>query len=122
MLARQVNPGKVQEFMAAYEKATSRPHGYLLDLKATTDDQQRLKTNALPGEVCKFMQKQPYLQPPVLNEKSMLCSDQVNRIFTVKNKMENRHLPVKTSPPSEPVLSTSDERAEITPPCSTCHS
>ena len=131
MLAKQVNPGKVQEFMAAYEKATSRPHGYLLDLKATTDDQQRLKTNALPGEVCKFMQKQPYLQPPVLNamydaekhmqgimeapkitaaEKSMLCSDQVNRFFTVKNKMENRHLPVKTSPPphlpSEPLPST----------------
>ena len=56
MLARQVNPGKVQEFMAAYEEATSRPHGYLmLDLKPTTDDQQRLKTNVLPGEVSTFI-------------------------------------------------------------------
>ena len=30
MLARQVNPGKVQEFMRGYEDATSRPHGYLM--------------------------------------------------------------------------------------------
>ena len=68
MLARQVNPGKVQEFMAVYEEATSRPHGYLmLDLKPTTDDQQRRKTNVLPEEVSKFMQKQSYLQPPALN-------------------------------------------------------
>ena len=37
MLARQVNPGKVQEFMRSYEDATSRPHGYLmLDLKPTS--------------------------------------------------------------------------------------
>jgi GTPase SAR1 family protein len=45
MLARQVNHGKLQEFMRSYEDATRRPHGYLmLDLKPTTDDQQRLKT------------------------------------------------------------------------------
>ena len=50
ILARQVNPLKVQEFMRSYEDATSRPHGYLmLDLKPTTDDQQRLKTSVLPG-------------------------------------------------------------------------
>jgi hypothetical protein len=56
MLARQINPGKVQEFMRSYEEATSRPHGYLmLDLKPTTDDQQRLKTNVLPGEIAKFI-------------------------------------------------------------------
>jgi hypothetical protein len=30
MLARQINPGKVQEFMKSYEDATSRPHGYLM--------------------------------------------------------------------------------------------
>jgi hypothetical protein len=51
MLARQVYPGRVQELTRSYEHATSRPHGYLmLDLKPTTDDQQRLKTNILPGE------------------------------------------------------------------------
>ena len=30
MLARQVNSGKVQEFMRSYEDATSRPYGYLM--------------------------------------------------------------------------------------------
>ena len=51
ILARQINPGRVQEFMKSYEKATSRAHGYLmLDLKPTTDDEERLKTNILPGE------------------------------------------------------------------------
>ena len=90
----------------------------------------------MPGEVSKCLQKQSYLQPPVLNamydaekqmqeimeapqitaaEKSKLYSDQLNRFFTFKNKMENHHLPVKTSPPSEPVPSTSDKREEITP-------
>ncbi len=109
MLARQVNPGKVQEFMAAYEEATCRPHGHLmLDLNPTTDAQQRLKTNVLPGEVSKFMQKQSYLQPPALNamydaekqmqeimeapqitaaEKSKLYSDQLNRFLTLKNSI-----------------------------------
>ena len=28
ILARQVNPGYVQEFMKSYEEATRRPHGY----------------------------------------------------------------------------------------------
>ena len=51
ILARQINPGRVQEFMKSYEKATSLAHGYLmLDLKPTTDDEERLKTNILPGE------------------------------------------------------------------------
>jgi hypothetical protein len=56
MLARQVDPGRVREFMRSYEDATSRPHGYLmLDLKPTTSDQDRLKTNILPGEIAKFI-------------------------------------------------------------------
>jgi hypothetical protein len=29
MHARQINPGKVQEFMRSYEDATSRLHGYI---------------------------------------------------------------------------------------------
>jgi hypothetical protein len=68
IFARQVNPGKVQEFMRSYEDATSRPHGYLmLNLKPTTDDQQRLKTNVLPGEIAKFLHKQSYRKPPLIN-------------------------------------------------------
>ena len=104
MLARQINPGRVQELMRSYEEATSRPHGYLmLDLKPTTDDQDRLKTNVLLGEIAQF-----YRQPPLVNamydaeqrmkeimeapqlsavEKSKLYSDQLNRFLTFKNKM-----------------------------------
>ena len=110
MLARQVDPGRVQEFMRSYEDATSRSHGYLmLDLKPTTDDQKRLKTNVLPGEIVKFIQKQSYQQPPLVNamydaeqrmkeimeapqlsavEKSKLYSDQLNRFLIFKNKMD----------------------------------
>ena len=121
MLARQINPGKVQEFMRSYEDATSRPHGYLmLDLKPTTSDQDRLKTNILPGEIAKFIQKQSYRQPPLLNamydaeqrmkeimeapqlsaaEKRKLYSDQLNRFLTFKNKMDvPAQAPVQTTP------------------------
>jgi hypothetical protein len=130
MLARQVNPGKVQEFMGSYEDATSRPHGYLmLDLKPTTDDQQRLKTNVLPGEIAKFIQRQSYRQPPLVNatydaeqrmkeimeapqhsavEKSKLYSYQLNRFLTFKNKMAH-------SSPGIPETS-----AQSTPHASAC--
>jgi hypothetical protein len=110
MLARQINPEKVQEFIRSYEDATSRLHAYLmLDLKPTTSDQERLQTNILPGEIAKFIQKQSYRQPPLVNamcdaeqrmeeimdapqlsavEKSKLYSDQLNRFLTFKNKMD----------------------------------
>jgi hypothetical protein len=132
MLARQINPGKAQEFMRSYEDASSRPHGYLvLDLRPTTDDQQRLKTNILPGEIAKFLHKQSYRQPPLANamydaeqrmkeimeapqlsavEKSKLYSDQLNRFLTFKNKMD---VPVQA-----PVQRTSlvpNEFSEIPP-------
>ena len=90
----------------------------MLDLKPATDDQQRLKTNVLPGEVSKFMRKQSYLQPPALNaiydaekqmqeimeapqitaaEKSKLYSDQLNRFLTFKNKLDFTAYPLLKS-------------------------
>jgi hypothetical protein len=43
MLATQVNPGRVQEFMRSYEDATNRPHGYLmLDLNDRHVDANRV--------------------------------------------------------------------------------
>ena len=121
MIARQLNPGKVQEFMRIYEDATNQPHGYLmLDLKPTTDNQQRLKTNILPGEIAKFLHKQSYRQPPLENamydaeqrmkeimeapqlsvlEKSKLYPDQLNRFLTFKNKMDvPAQAPVQRTP------------------------
>jgi hypothetical protein len=142
MLARQVNPGKVQEFMRSYEDVTSRPHGYLvLDLKPTSD-QNRLKTNILPGEIVKFIQKQSYRQPPLLNamydveqrmkeimdapqlsavEKSKFYSDQLTRFLTFKNKMthsspgipETSAQSISQAPAEMP---QPNESFEITPP------
>ena len=134
MLARQINPGKVQEFMMSYEDATSRPHGYLmLDLKPTTDDQKRLKTNVLPGEIAKFIQKQSYRQPPLVNamydaeqrmkeimeapqpsavEKSKLYSDQLNRFLTFKNKMD---VPAQSPIQRTSLVSPTPVSAEIPP-------
>ena len=57
--------------MKSYEKATSRAHGYLmLDLKPTTDDEERLKTNILPGETSaleQYVRKKSYRHSPNLN-------------------------------------------------------
>jgi hypothetical protein len=139
MLARQVNPGKVQEFMRSYEDATSRSHGYLmLDLKPTADVQQRLKRNVLPEEIAKFIKKQSYRQPPLVNamydaeqrmkeimdapqlsavEKSKLYSDQLNRFLTFKNKMDvPAQAPVQTTPLVPAKIPQPNESVEIPSP------
>jgi hypothetical protein len=107
----------------------------MLDLKPTTDDQQRLKTNVLPDEIAKFLHKQSYRQPPLVNamydaeqrmqeimeapqltavEKSKLYSDQLNRLLIFKNKMDvpahYHEAPLQTTPPE------TNESVEITPP------
>ena len=44
-------PGRTDFFLKQYEEAVRRPYGYLLiDLKTTTQDDCRLRTNVLPGE------------------------------------------------------------------------
>jgi hypothetical protein len=138
MLARQINPGRVQEFIRSYEDATNRSHGYLmLDLKPTTDDQQRLKTNVLPGEIAKFIQKQSYRQPPLINamyyaeqrmkeimeepqltavEKSKLYSDQLNRFLTFKNKMDvSAQAPVQATPLVTSTLVSAEIPPQVSP-------
>lgn len=48
-LARQVYPENSLFVEEAYKDATKNPHGYLMiDLKQTTDDKHRFKTNILP--------------------------------------------------------------------------
>ena len=50
-LAKQMYPGRTDFFLKQYEEAVRRPYGYLLiDLKTTTHDDCRLRTNVLPGE------------------------------------------------------------------------
>ena len=44
-------PGQTDFFLNQYEEAVKRPFGYLLiDLKTTTQDNYRLRTNVLPCE------------------------------------------------------------------------
>ena len=44
-------PGSTDFFLKQYEGAIRKPFGYLLtDLKTTTQDDCRLRTNVLPGE------------------------------------------------------------------------
>ena len=50
-LAKQMHPGQTDYFLNQYEEAVKRPFGYLLiDLKTTTQDNCRLRTNVLPSE------------------------------------------------------------------------
>ena len=50
-LAKQMYPGRTDFLLKQYEEAVRRPYGYLLiDLKTTTQDDCRLRTNVLPGE------------------------------------------------------------------------
>ena len=50
-LAKQMYPGRTDLFLKQYDGAVRRPFGYLLiDLKTTTQDDCRLRTNVLPGE------------------------------------------------------------------------
>ena len=50
-LAKQMYPGQTDFFLNEYEEAVKRPFGYLLiDLKTTTQDNCRLRTNVLPIE------------------------------------------------------------------------
>ena len=50
-LAKQMYPEQTDSFLNQYEEAVKRPFGYLLiDLKTTTQDNCRLRTNVLPSK------------------------------------------------------------------------
>lgn len=51
-LARQVSPDNTRYIQEAYKDATDRPYGYLLfDLKQTTHDLHRYRTNIFPHDI-----------------------------------------------------------------------
>lgn len=51
-LARQTYPGQSTFLVEAFKNATEKPFGYLLlDLKADTDEQYRIRTNIFPDEL-----------------------------------------------------------------------
>ena len=51
-LARQMFPGNPKLLQEAYADATTKPYGYLLiDLKTTTPESYRLRTQIFPGDI-----------------------------------------------------------------------
>ena len=100
VLARYVRPEHVQEFMKSYEEATKRPHGYLmLDLKPTTDDQHRLKTNVLPEEnitgqqnLDHYTRKRSYQQPLIANDQHQLKSNVLPEENTIGQQNLDRYI------------------------------
>ena len=100
VLARQVNPGHVQEFMKSYEEATKRPHGYLmLDLKPTTDDQHRLKSNVLREEnivgqqnLDHYTRKRSYQQQPIADDQHQLKSNVPPKENTIGQQNLHRYI------------------------------
>ena len=51
-LGRQIFPHRIKYFREAFADAASRPYGYLLiDLKPTTPDELRLRTDVCPPEM-----------------------------------------------------------------------
>ena len=81
-LAKQMYPRNADSFVNHYEEAVQRPFGYLLvDLKTTTQDNCRLRTNVLPGEerfdnsgvpnnisqeLLQYLKQQNLMTPPVI--------------------------------------------------------
>lgn len=54
---KQLFPGKSKYFMDAFEKATSKPYGYLLvDISPHSDKSYQLRTDILPGQVNRVFQ------------------------------------------------------------------
>ena len=111
VLARQVNPGHVQEFMKSYEEATKRPHGYLmLDLKPTTDDQHRLTQNVLPDEniagqqnLDHYTRKRSYQQQPIADDQHRLKSNVLPEENTIGQQNRDRYIR-KRSYEQSPIL------------------
>ena len=81
-LAKQMYPGRTDFFLKQYEEAVRRPYGYLLiDLKTTTQDDCRLRTNVLsveegfnqvameeniPQELLRYLKQQNLSSDPLL--------------------------------------------------------
>ena len=79
-LVRQMYAGNIQYFMSNFDEAINKPYGYLLiDLKPTTDSNNRLLENALPRST-------DYLKYNSINEVS---TTQFNQYSTEMSSCKN---------------------------------
>ena len=103
-LAKQMYPGNTDFFVKRYEEAVRRPFGCLLvDVKTTTQDNCRLRTNVLPGEerfdnvgvpdnisqeLLKYLKQQNLAMVPVLPAMQKL-QDSMDRLLSRKDLGEH---------------------------------
>ena len=93
-LAKQMYPSETAWFIKEYEEAVRRPYGYLfVDLRPTTPDRCRLRTNVLPGEerfgkgfeenrisqeLLRYLKQQTLMVPPPISEMQRIQNNMDN--------------------------------------------
>ena len=96
-LAKQMYPSETAWFIKEYEEAVRRPYGYLfVDLRPTTPDRCRLRTNVLPGEerfdkgfddnrisqeLLKYLKQQTLIVPPTISEMQRIQNNMDNLLY-----------------------------------------
>ena len=96
-LAKQMYPSETAWFIKEYEEAVRRPYGYLfVDLRPTTPDRCRLRTNVLPGEerfdkgfdnnrisqeLLKYLKQQTLIVPPPISEMQRIQNNMDNLLY-----------------------------------------
>lgn len=96
-LAKQMYPSETAWFIKEYEEAVRRPFGYLfVDLKPTTPDRCRLRTNVLPGEerfdkgfeenrisqeLLQYLKQQTLMVPPPISEMQRIQNNMDNLLY-----------------------------------------
>ena len=96
-LAKQMYPSETDWFIKEYEEAVRRPYGYLfVDLKPTTPDRCRLRTNVLLGEerfdkgfeenrisqeLLRYLKQQTLMVPPPISEIQRIQNNMDNLLY-----------------------------------------
>ena len=96
-LAKQMYPSETAWFIKEYEEAVQRPYGYLfVDLRPTTPDRCRLRTNVLPGEerfdkgfeehrisqeLLWYLKQQTLMVPPPISEMQRIQNNMDNLLY-----------------------------------------
>ena len=96
-LTKQMYPRETAWFIKEYEEAVRRPYGYLfVDLRPTTPDRCRLRTNVLPGEerfdkgfeenrisleLLRYLKQQTLMVPPHISEVQRIQNNMDNLLY-----------------------------------------
>ena len=96
-VAKQMYPSETAWFIKEYEEAVRRPYGYLfVDLRPTTPERCRLRTNVLPGEerfdkgfddnrisqeLLKYLKQQTLIVPPPISEMQRIQNNMDNLLY-----------------------------------------